>query len=235
MTFSFPRLALAAFGLLACLGTTADAQQLPIPGIPGMPRVVTWPGGYMTMNGTDVVVRHGVPGWPSPNLVAGTVNGFGSRVVVGNGFAGGVALGSNGTTSFGRGVVVDLDSVTVALDDPFGDLGPVVVRPGSVVVPGLPTVRIPAVPAPPASPQAPPVTAPPAGTPPMVALPPADPNGTAAPSYKGKDSPFWSTKQFSDQYDCNLYWCPTTRLWFRYGAEDDTYRPVPVQPAAPAG
>ena len=56
---------------------------------------------------------------------------------------------------------------------------------------------------------------------------------TAPPSYKGKASPFWTKKMFSDAYDCNLYWCPTTKLWFRYAADDDTYRPVPAQPAAP--
>jgi len=34
-------------------------------------------------------------------------------------------------------------------------------------------------------------------------------------------------------YDRNLYWCPTTKLWFRYSGEDDMYRPVPTQPAPP--
>ena len=32
---------------------------------------------------------------------------------------------------------------------------------------------------------------------------------------------FWSKKAFSDALDCNLYWDPATKLWFRYGSDDD--------------
>lgn len=51
--------------------------------------------------------------------------------------------------------------------------------------------------------------------------------------YAGKANPFWSKKQFSDELDCNLYWSDADRLWFRYSADDDVYRPLKVQPAAP--
>jgi hypothetical protein len=67
-----------------------------------------------------------------------------------------------------------------------------------------------------------------------IPAPSADaPAAAPAPSYQGKAHPFWSQKVFSDTYDCNLYWCPKTKLWFRYVADDDAYRPVPDQPAAP--
>ena len=54
------------------------------------------------------------------------------------------------------------------------------------------------------------------------------------PSYVGKNNPFWTRKQFSDEHDCNLYWGDADRLWFRYHPDDDVYRPLKVQPAAPA-
>lgn len=51
--------------------------------------------------------------------------------------------------------------------------------------------------------------------------------------YAGKNNAFWSKKQFSEELDCNLYWSDTDRLWFRYSADDDQYRPLKAQPAAP--
>ena len=51
--------------------------------------------------------------------------------------------------------------------------------------------------------------------------------------YSGKANAFWSKKQFNDELDCNLYWSDTDRLWFRYYADDDQYRPLKVQPATP--
>ena len=53
-------------------------------------------------------------------------------------------------------------------------------------------------------------------------------------AYSGKANQFWSKKQFNDELDCNLYWSDTDRLWFRYYADDDQYRPLKTQPAAPA-
>lgn len=61
---------------------------------------------------------------------------------------------------------------------------------------------------------------------------PAEP---AAPKlYRGKANPFWDRKAFSDAHDCNLYWSPVDKCWFRYGSDDDTYRPVADGPPAPA-
>jgi hypothetical protein len=78
----------------------------------------------------------------------------------------------------------------------------------------------------------------------MVAPKPADdpvlpeplplPAVEPAPVYKGKANAFWSQKVFSEALDCNLYWCPTAKQWFRYHAEDDAYRPPASQPPAPA-
>ncbi|MBX9624360.1 MAG: hypothetical protein K2X82_11180, partial [Gemmataceae bacterium] len=59
---------------------------------------------------------------------------------------------------------------------------------------------------------------------------PADPGPKL---YRGKANPFWDRKAFSEAHDCNLYWSPADRLWFRYGSDDDTYRPVADGPAAP--
>ena len=53
------------------------------------------------------------------------------------------------------------------------------------------------------------------------------------PVYDGKANPFWSQKQFSDALDCNLYWSDADKLWYRYTADDDRYRPLRVQPPAP--
>ena len=72
---------------------------------------------------------------------------------------------------------------------------------------------------------------------------PADPLPAAGPGpagpvrparcYKGKANPFWEKKAWSDAHDCNLYWSPADKAWFRYHGEDDTYRPVPGGPETP--
>jgi len=53
------------------------------------------------------------------------------------------------------------------------------------------------------------------------------------PVYSGKANAFWTKKAFSDAHDCNLYWSAEDKLWYRYSPEDDKYRPVAQQPAAP--
>lgn len=55
----------------------------------------------------------------------------------------------------------------------------------------------------------------------------------APPVYAGKANPFWAKKVFSDAHDCNLYWSAADKLWFRYCPDEDRYRPVANQPAAP--
>ena len=68
--------ALAAVGLAAA----AAAQLPPPPAAPQAPKVVKWPGGYMILNGPEVIVRNTSPDGGSTNLVTGSGNGFGNRV-----------------------------------------------------------------------------------------------------------------------------------------------------------
>ena len=55
--------------------------------------------------------------------------------------------------------------------------------------------------------------------PPLVAAP---------PTYRGRDAKFWTKKVFSEDWDCNVYWCPKAGKWYRYAADEDVYRPLPV-------
>jgi hypothetical protein len=167
------------------------------------PQVVKWPGGYMVINGSEVIVRNNGVAGGSTNVVTGSGNGFGNRIVVSGG-AGGTTIVKNARNGVGNQLLIDPTDDLIDLDALMAGLQPV-----APVAPPAPAVA-------------------PAPTPPNVAMPPAP------PSYKGKATAFWSKKAFSDAYDCNLYWDLTTKLWFRYGAEDDTYRPVPTQPAPPA-
>jgi hypothetical protein len=187
--------------------------------------VFKWPGGYMVMNGPEVIMRTTGPAGSSTNLITGSGNGVGNRIVVSGG-AGGTTIVQNSRNGIGNQLITDPNDVLIDVDALLAGLKPGIVNP---VVPAVPVI-------PPAAPVAPAI--PPAVAPVPVAPAPAplDPKPVAQdtmPSYKGKASPFWTKKAFSDAYDCNIYWCPTTKMWFRYGAEDDTYRPVPVQPVAP--
>jgi hypothetical protein len=195
---TFPSLRVAIAGLaVGSFAAAAEAQVPGAPAVPANPQVVKWPGGYVVLNGPEVIIRSSNSGG-STNLVTGSGNGFGNRIVVGGG-GGGVTVIRNARNGFGNQLIVGADDLLLDLDALAAGPKPACPKPAPVV---------PAVP------------------------PAADPANP--PSYKGKDSPFWTKKQFSDAHDCNLYWCPTTKLWFRYAAEDDTYRPVPTQPPAPA-
>lgn len=55
----------------------------------------------------------------------------------------------------------------------------------------------------------------------VVELPAAKP-----PVRFAEDGAFWTKKQWSDAFDCNLYWSPADRSWYRYHREDESYRPV---------
>jgi hypothetical protein len=206
------RTGLAALAALGGLATVASAQLPPAPVQPATPKVVKWPGGYMIMNGSEVIVRNTTPGGGSTNLITGSGNGFGNRIVVSGG-AGGTTIVQNARNGIGNRLILDPDDLLIDLDELLG-------KPKAPVIPVIPKIA-------PADPVMPPAVAP--------APAPVDPKAepAAPPSYRGKASPFWTKKAFSDAHDCNLYWCPTTKLWFRYTAEDDTYRPVPTQPAAP--
>ena len=65
-------LALAALGGLAA---AAHAQLPPAPATPAAPapQVVRWPGGYVVVNGPEVVVRNAKPGGGSTNDVGASV------------------------------------------------------------------------------------------------------------------------------------------------------------------
>jgi hypothetical protein len=44
--------------------------------------------------------------------------------------------------------------------------------------------------------------------------------------YPGKNKRFWTKQKWDRELATNLYWCPTTNLWFRYHGADDSYRPA---------
>lgn len=182
------------------------------------PQVVRWPGGYMIMNGPEVVVRHNrTSTGRSTNLVTGSGNGFGNTIVVDNGpGGGGVTVVKNARNGIGNRLIVGPDDLLLDLDLPAWTLPAIRCKPAPVepvVAPKLPAAdpvpdQVPAAPAP---------------------VQPA----AAVPTYKGKANPFWEKKAWSDAHDCNLYWSPADKAWFRYHSEDDTYRPVPGGPETP--
>ncbi len=210
------RTGLAALAALGGLATTAYAQLPPTAAVPQTPQVVKWPGGYMVMNGSEVIVRSTGPGGSSTNLVTGSGNGFGNKIVV-RGGAGGTTIVQNARNGTGNQLITDPDDLLLDLDALLGAAKPRCTKPA---VPPIPQAD-------PNAPAVPPAVAP-------APIPVLPPPAAEPPSYKGKASPFWTQKAFSDNYDCNLYWGPATKLWFRYNSDDDTYRPVPTQPAPPA-
>ncbi len=70
-------------------------------------------------------------------------------------------------------------------------------------------------------------------SPPLPGLPVVDGKRDVVASYKGKENKFWTKREYHDSYDCNLYWDPSTKQWFRYYLDDDIFRPVATQPPAP--
>ena len=205
MTFHAMRIGLAALAA-GGLAAAASAQPPAAPATPE-PQVIKWPGGYMVINGREVIMRQNGTG-PSTNVISGAGNGVGNRIVV-DGGAGGVTIVSGSRIGVGNKLVVDPDDLLLDLD--------ALLKPACKPAPAVPMTP----PKPVAEPAPEPL--------PVPAAPAAEP----APVYKGKANAFWAKKAFSDALDCNLYWCPTTKLWFRYHADDDAYRPVAVQPPAP--
>jgi len=221
------RTGLAALVAVGGIASVANAQLPSAAVAPQTPQVVKWPGGYMVMNGSEVIVRNCGPAGSSTNVVTGSGNGFGNKVVVSGG-AGGVTIVKNARNGIGNQLLTDPDDLLLDLDALLGNLKPVL----PVVPQGQPNPAPPIPVIPQGEPNA--QAAPPAVAPAPVPVLPPPADQAAPPSYKGKASPFWTQKTFSDAYDCNLYWSPASKLWFRYGSDDDTYRPVPTQPAPPA-
>ncbi len=205
----------------------AHAQLPPVAPVapvvaPVAPQVIQWPGGYMVMDGSGLILRNSSPTGRSTNVITGTGNGFGNRIIV-DGGASGVTILKNVRNGIGNELFLNPDDLLLDLD-----LWPGLKPIGPKPLPAAPAV-IPPADANPAPPVVEPIPAlpPPGPAEPNVAVP------VAPPSYKGKANPFWTSKAFNDTYDCNLYWCPTTKLWFRYSGESDTYQPVANQPAPP--
>jgi hypothetical protein len=144
-------------------------------------------------------------GGQSTNIISGAGNGVGNRIVVDGGPGGGVTVVSGSRIGVGNKLVVNPDDLLIDLDK--------CLKPACKPAPAEP-MTLPK-PAEPVLPEALPLPA------------------EGATVYKGKANAFWSKKAFSDALDCNLYWDATTKLWFRYHADDDAYRPVVVQLPAP--
>jgi hypothetical protein len=219
----------------------AVEKPVPPPGGPAAcePKVIRWNGGYLLMNGPEVIVRQSRPfppppagegagGWGLPrgrsaNVITGSGNGYGNTVVV-DGGPGGVTVVQNARNGVGNRLILNGDDILLDLDE---DLPGWVRRAGGVhpPFPGKPAPADPVVP--------------PKGVPVEPAAPPAPGVHTpgspeAGPKvYPGKANPFWDRKAFSEAHDCNLYWSPADKLWFRYSSDDDTYRPVAGGPEPP--
>src|SRR5262249_58998890 len=129
----------------------------PAPATPQAPQVIKWPGGYMVMNGPEVIVRSTTPGGGSTNLITGSGNGVGNKSGV-RGGTGGVTVVSGARNGIGNQLIVDPADLLIDLDALLAGTKPA---------------------APAFAPVAPPAAA-------------------APPSYKGKASPFWTKKMFSE-------------------------------------
>ncbi|MBA4190363.1 MAG: hypothetical protein C0467_20440 [Planctomycetaceae bacterium] len=165
------RTGLAALVALGGLGSTAYAQLPPATVAPQTPQVIKWPGGYMVMNGSEVIIRSTGPGGSSTNLVTGSGNGIGNKIVVSGG-AGGVTVVQNARNGIGNQIISDVDDLLLDLDALLGDVKPRCAKRAAPVVPqGQPNPAPPIPVIPQADPNAP--AAPPAVAPaPIPALPP---------------------------------------------------------------
>lgn len=200
MTAFLLRASLAASAVAVSL-TAAHAQQplLPQPPAPAVaappPRVIQWPGGWMTLDGREMILRHNLPGAGPTNIISGSGNGFGNKIVVGGGSGGGTTIISNSRNGIGNRIVLDPNDWLIDLDEWVA-----------------PVRRLP---------------------PPVPLLPAVEPQPVAPPVYEGKATVFWQQKAFSDQLDCNIYWSAADKLWYRYHADCDKYKPLKDQPPAP--
>ena len=217
MTLRTLAAALAAGGLAAAAHAQPPAVPA-APAAPATPQVIRYPGGVVVLNGKETIVRQaGTPG-RSTNLVTGSGNGFGNAIVV-DGGGGGLTVVSGSRNGVGNRLLVDPTDLLLDLD-----------------VPGLVLPREQCK-APAAQPLPPAVTPLPVAPPPVEVQPqPAGPAPAAAdpPVVRGRNTAFWTARSFSDAHDCNLYWHPGARTWYRYHPDDDTYRPVANAPAPPA-
>ena len=172
----------------ATLALTAAHAQPPAP-LPAPPKVIQWPGGFMKIDGTELILRNAVPGSGTTNIISGSGNGFGNRIVVGGGSGGGTTIISNSRNGIGNKIVLDANDWVFDLDELLAPARP------------IPAAKLLPLPAPPVS--------------------------------LGKANEFWTQKAFSDELDCNVYWSAADKLWYRYFADGDKYKPLEAQPPAP--
>ena len=190
MTWFPIRAGLAASAAAVAL-TVAHAQQpAPLPAPVPPPKVIQWPGGFLKIDGNELILRNAVPGAGTTNIISGSGNGFGNKIVVGGGNGGGTTIIQNSRNGVGNKIVLDPADWVIDLDDLLAPARP------------LPAAKPMPVPA-------------------------------APPVYDGKANAFWQQKAFSDALDCNIYWSAADKLWYRYHADGDKYKPLAVQPPAP--
>mgnify|MGYP000446641436 CR=1 FL=1 len=136
MSLPFLRTGLAAIVALGGAAAFAQAQSPPA-AVPHTPQIIKWPGGYMVMNGSEVIVRSTGPGGSSTNLVTGSGNGFGNKIVVSGG-AGGVTIVQNARNGIGNRLIVDPDDLFIDIDELLGIVKPRCVKPAVPAIPVAP-------------------------------------------------------------------------------------------------
>ncbi len=92
----------------------AAARVAPAAPPVGVPQreVIRWPGGWMYLDGPEVIVRHGsttTTSGRSSTVVSGAANGFGNSIVVDNGGSPGVTVIRNSRNGVGNSITVTPD------------------------------------------------------------------------------------------------------------------------------
>ncbi len=113
--------------LAALIGIASAANAQPpekVPVVPGKPQVITWPGGYMIIDGKGgVIVRHtDLPGAAkagkrlpgSTNIISGSGNGIGNSITIGGGP--GTTIVQNSRNGIGNKLVIPEGSTLIDLD-----------------------------------------------------------------------------------------------------------------------
>ena len=128
MTLPPLRTGLAALAALGGLAAAASAQPPAAPATPQAPQVIKWPGGYMVMNGPEVIVRNTTPGGGSTNLITGSGNGVGNKIVVSGG-TGGVTVVSGARNGIGNQLIVDPGDLLIDIDALIAGAKPACAKP----------------------------------------------------------------------------------------------------------
>lgn len=98
----------------SCLSPGPLADLAP----PRAPQVIRWPGGSLTLDaplGPEVVRRTPSADGRSTTVISGSGNGFGNRIVVTNGGAGGTTVIRNSRNGWGNRIVVDPEDERIEL------------------------------------------------------------------------------------------------------------------------